>query len=312
VRLMRSVRLLPSGNGSAMTGPSDGASERFVVHPPAELAAIVRIAAVPDIPFASFAHALQPKVDDEGELVDWVLSSAVLDPAPARGVSVSDYWAWRRCWEQRHWLGPVTNAVALVAHTARLAGDQSGPLADLLPTEALLAGADADVVVGALERALASIATARQLVNNGGGNGLGFIDDTPRRRARAGLARTWSPIDGDEVLAAAARTRVVADPTPGLTVEHHGDTGRRTIALQRVDFTGDEAVLFGPGGVETRIPQNDARPLGWLVPGALSWRVRPVPLSLVWGSLIDGLEAAVSLSAAHGGMIRLTTTSPLG
>ena len=295
-----------------MTGPPDGASERFVVHPPPELAAIVRIAAVPDIPFASFAHALEPKLDEEGELVDWVLSSTVLDPAPARGVSVGDYWAWRRCWEQRHWLGPVTNAVALVTHTRRLAEDDRGPLDALLPTEALLAGTDADVVVGALERASAAIATARHLVSHGGGNGLGFIDDTPRRRARAGLARTWSPTDGDEVLAAAARTRVVADPAPGLTVEHHGDTGRRTIALQRVDFTGDEAVLFGPAGVETRIPQSDARPLGWLVPGALIWRVRPVPLALVWGSLIDGLEAAVSLAAAHGGMIRLTTTSPLG
>ena len=48
------------------------------------------------------------------------------------------------------------------------------------------------------------------------------------------------------------------------------------------------------------------------MPGALIWRVRPVPLALVWGSLIDGLEAAVSLAAAHGGMIRFTTTSPLG
>ena len=295
-----------------MTEPPDGAPERFVVHPPAELAAIVRIAAVPDIPFASFAHALQPKIDEAGELVDWVLSSAVLDPAPARGVSVSDYWEWRRCWEQRHWLGPVTNAVALVTHTRRLMGDDDGPLDELLPTEALLAGTDADVVIGALAHALSSIATARQLVHNGGGNGLGFIDDTPRRRARPGLARTWSPIDGEEVLAAAARTRVIADPAPALTVEYHGDTGRRTVALQRVDFTGDEAVLFGPAGVEMRIPQSDARPLGWLVPGALSWRVRPVPLTLVWGSLVDGLEAAVSLSAAHGGMIRLTTTSPLG
>jgi hypothetical protein len=159
---------------------------------------------------------------------------------------------------------------------------------------------------------LASIVTTRHLVNTGGGSGLAFIDDTPRRRARPGLARTWSPIDGEEVLAAAAHTRVVADPAPGLTVEHHGETGRRTIALQRVDFTGDEAVLVGAAGVETRIPQSDARPLGWLVPGALRWHVRPVPLALVWASLIDGLEAALALSAAHGGLIRLTTTSPLG
>ena len=246
-----------------------------------------------------------------GELVDWVLSSAVLDPAPARGVSVSDYWAWRRCWEQRHWLGPVTNAVALVTHTGRLAGDESGPLADLLPTEALLAGADADVVVGALERALASIATARQLVNNGGGNGLGFIDDTPRRRARAGLARTWSPIDGDEVL---ARRRARGSSPIRPRVSPSSITATPAAEPLRCSGWTSPATrqCFGPGGVETRIPQNDARPLGWLVPGALSWRVRPVPLSLVWGSLIDGLEAAVSLSAAHGGMIRLTTTSPLG
>ena len=295
-----------------MTGPPDDASERFVVHPPPELAAIVRIAAVPDIPFASFAHALQPKLDEEGELVDWVLTSAVLDPAPAVGVSVRDHWDWRRCWEQRHWLGPVTNAVALVTHTGRLAGNLDSPLDELLPMDAVLAGRDADVVVGELEQALASIATARRLVNTGGGIGLGFIDDTPRRRARQGLARTWSPNDGDEVLAAAARTRVVADPAPGLTVEHHGETGRRTVSLQRVDFTGDEVVLFGPAGVQTRIPQSDARPLGWLVPGALRWRVRPVPLPLVWGSLIDGLEAAVSVATAHGGLIRFTTSSSLG
>ena len=143
-----------------MTGPPDDASERFVVHPAPELAAIVRIAAVPDIPFASFAQALQPLLDEQGELVDWVLTSAVLDPAPTRGVSVGDYWAWRRCWEQRYWLGPVTNAVALVTHTGRLAGTADGPLDELLPMDALLTGIDADVVVGELEHALASVATA--------------------------------------------------------------------------------------------------------------------------------------------------------
>ena len=188
----------------------------------------------------------------------------------------------------------------------------NGPLDDLLPTEALLAGTDADVVVGALERALASIASARQLVNNGGGNGLGFIDDTPRRRARPGLARTWSPIDGDEVLAAAARTRVVADPAPALTVEHTAIPAAERSRCSGWTSPATRQCSSGRPASRRGFPQSDARPLGWLVPGALSWRVRPVPLTLVWGSLIDGLEAALSLSAAHGGMIRLTTTSPLG
>jgi hypothetical protein len=44
----------------------------------------------------------------------------------------------------------VTNAVALVAHTGRLSGGDDGPLDELLPMGALLAGTDADVVVGEL------------------------------------------------------------------------------------------------------------------------------------------------------------------
>ncbi|MGD9701948.1 MAG: hypothetical protein AB7Q42_16065 [Acidimicrobiia bacterium] len=295
-----------------MSGPSGHASERFVVYPPPELAAVVRTAAVPDIPFASFAHALQPLTDEQGELVDWVLTAGVLDTAPARGASVGDYWEWRRCWEQRHWLGPVTNAAALVTHTRRLAGGTRGPLDDLLPMATLLAGADADVVVDDLDEALESVATARRLVTVAGGSGLGFIDDTPRRRPRPGLARTWWSADGDDLLAAAVNTRVVAGPAPSLTVVLESEQGQQSVTLHRVDFTGDDALLISEAGAEARISQSDARPLGWLVPGAIRWHVRAVPLSLVWGDLIDGLESALSVAAAHGGLMRLTTTSPLG
>jgi hypothetical protein len=295
-----------------MTGRSDDASERFVVHPPAELSAVVRTAAVPDIPFASFASALQPVHDGAGNLVDWLLTAAVLDAPPTRGASVSDYWEWRRCWEQRMWLGPVTNVAALVTHVRRLGGGEAGLLDDVLPADRVLAGDEVDVVVGDVEATLQSIEAARQLVAAAGGRGLGFVDDTPRRRSRPGLARTWPPVGGEELLAAAANTRVVAGPETALSVVHQGANGLRTIELERVDFAGDQAVLVATGGDELRIDQLDARPLAWLVPGALRWHVRPVALVTVWAAVFDGLSAALSVAAAHGGLMRLTTSSPLG
>jgi hypothetical protein len=294
-----------------MTGRSDEPPERFAVHPPAELYAVVRTAAVPDIPFASFAHALKPVHDDAGVLVDWVLTAAVLDPAPTRGSSVADYWDWRRCWEQRVWLGPVTNAAALVTHARRL-GPDSVVLDEILPVDRLLAGENVDVVVDDPQASIDALAAVRAALAAAGGRGLGFVDDTPRRRPRPGLSRTWPPSGVSEVLAAAAGTRVVAGPECTLTVEHQAETGRRSIVVERVDLIGENVTIVGPDGAEMHLEQHEARSLAWLVPGSLRWHVRPVALVTVWTAIFDGLESALSVAADHGGLMRLTTSSPLG
>jgi len=290
-------------------GGNDRTGERgFVVMPPADLVAVVRTAAVPDIPYAALADVLEPVRDADQGVVDWVLTSELFERRRAAGDLVAGYWAWRSRWEQRIGLGPVSNAVALVRHTRRLAGAGPGPLDDLLPLERLVAGQDVDIVID-LDHHWDALEEARQLVVRAGGIGLGFVDET--RDGAVGFARTWPPVGGEQLLAASSEVSVIAGPGPELRVELRDQDGERATTVERVDLTGEDTVVTSPTGETLRIAGPSARPLAWVVPGSARWRVRTVDLVVVWAELFAGMLGALSVAAEHGGLIRLTTASPL-
>lgn len=278
-----------------------------MILPSPDLVAVVRTAAVPDIPFASLAHVLEPVYDADHHLVDWALSSAVLERRLSGTGTARAYWAWRARWEHRLVLGPVNNVVALVDHTRRLAGVGPGPLDELLQVDRLAAGIDTDLVID-LDHHPDALEEARQLVVRAGGDGLGFVDETI---ARSGLARTWPAVRGEQVLAAAGGVQVVAGPGAELWLVQGGPGGVPTVRVGRADLTGDDAIVTSPAGATVRIPQAAARPLAWVVPGSLRWRVRTVDLVVVWADVFAGMLSALSVAAEHGGVVRFTTAPAL-
>lgn len=279
-----------------------------VVLPPADLVAVVRTAAVPDIPFASLAGSLAPVRDAGGNLVDWVLSSEILQSRPAGGDVVRRYWEWRRRWEHRQSLGPLPNVVALVGHTRRLVGEGPGPLDDLFPVEQLLAGVDVDVVID-LDHHADVLEEARQLVVRAGGTGLGFVDLT--HAGRAGFARTWPAVGAEQVMAATGEAWVVAGPGAELRIVRSVPQGEQSTLIQQVDLAGEQAAVTSPSGEVLQLPQTVARVLAWVVPGSLRWRLRTIDLVVVWAEVFRGMLDAMSVAAEHGGVIRLTASVPL-
>jgi len=66
------------------------------------------------------------------------------------------------------------------------------------------------------------------------------------------------------------------------------------------DLRGDTVILLNDRGSSLRLSQDDARPLGWLVPRSLRWHVRQIPLVVVWSKLFDGMVAALRVAIDAG------------
>lgn len=288
--------------------PIDGSSD-WVVLPPAEVLAVVDLAAVPQIPFAALRGSLVPVRDDDGRLVDWtLLASALTDPE-----AMATYWQWRRRWRSSWPVGSVANLVALVRIAAEIGhglGTQLGGLLDAL------AAVEADDVVWPLEDADALLveldALRLALIDTiEAGPGAGLVDETPGPGRVTGLARTWVPDDVELVLAATGSTAVVVRPWEGLVVLHGGPHYRAFPGVVHADLVPDPAIVTNDVGERLELTSDDARPLAWLVPRSLRWHVRTTPLVTVWTSLFVGLPDAVAAARATGSELRFTTELPV-
>lgn len=284
--------------------PIDGSSD-WVVLPPAEVLAVVDVAAVPEIPFAALRGSLVPVRDDAGRLVDWTLIASALDDPEA----MATYWQWRRRWRTSWPVGSTANLVALVRIAGEI-GHGLGPhLGALL---AALATVEADEVAWPLDDADALLleldALRLALIDTiEAGPGAGLVDETPGPGRVAGLARTWVPDDVELVLAATGSTAVVVRPWEGLVVLHGGPHYRAFPGVVHADLVHDPAVVTNDLGEQLELSSDEARPLAWLAPRSLRWHVRTTPLVTVWTSLFVGLPEAVHAAAASGAELRFTT-----
>jgi hypothetical protein len=288
--------------------PIDGSSD-WVVLPPAEVLAVVDVAAVPEIPFAALRGSLVPVRDEAGRLVDWTLVASALDDPEA----MSTYWGWRRRWRTSWPIGSVANLAALV-RTATDIGHRLGP--HLAPLLDALASVEADDVCWPLDDADALLveldALRLALVDTvEAGPGTGIVDETPGPGRVTGLARTWVADEDEQVLSATGSTAVVVRPWDGLVVLHGGPHYRAFPGVVHVDLLDDPAVVTNDLGERLELTSDEARPLAWLVPRALRWHVRPTPLVTVWTSLLVGLPDAVRAACAVGSELRFTTAVPL-
>jgi hypothetical protein len=76
--------------------------------------------------------------------------------------------------------------------------------------------------------------------------------------------------------------------------------------VSAVDLRNDLAVVLSERGASLRLPLDECRPLGWMVPRSLRWHVRAVPLVVVWAPLFQGLTQALHAVIADGGWIEIT------
>ena len=281
--------------------------DAWVVLPPPEILATVDIAAVPQIPYASLRSVLIPVRDDDGRLVDWHLSATAMDEAE----TMAEFWAWRRRWRSSWPIGPVSNIAALLRTADEMGHHVGEELAVLLRQLAGVEGGevvfDSDEV--AVDELLAQIEALRLALIDTieAGPGAGIVDDTPSASRQPGLSRAWVPDDVEHVLAATASTAVVVRPGDGLVLLHDGPRFRSLSWVTTVDLRSDPVVVTDDQGEQVELAQDQARPLGWLVPRSVRWHVRTVPLVTVWTALLTGLPEALLSAAGIGAEVRFTT-----
>ncbi len=277
--------------------------------PPAEVLAVVDLAAVPEIPFAALRGSLLAIRDDAGRIVDWhLVASALADPE-----AMATYWQWRRRWRTSWPIGSVANIVALVRIAAEIGHGLGRHLGGLLDALTTVEGEDVAVPLDDTDALLVELDALRLALIDTveAGPGAGLVDETPGPGRVAGLARTWVPDDIELVLAATGSTAVVVRPWEGLVVLHGGPHYRSFPGVVHVDLVHDPAVITNDLGEHLELTSDEARPLAWLAPRSVRWHVRTTPLVTVWTSLFVGLPDAVHAACSVGSDLRFTTEMPL-
>lgn len=264
------------------------------VRPTGVLVAVVRTAPVPDIPLAALLPRLEPIASGEGGIADWRFHVEGLDDA----ATLREYQAWRASWERTWDLGPISNVASFALLAAISEGGAATELITLLndmvgdPGRARLDPAAAEPVLTALDSLRARLAASPA-------TGMGIVDETPRHDPPSGFALTWAVPAEPNVLAADDHVAVLEHPTDGLVLDDTGSGRRLVTDINLVDLTGEQVFVKGADGV-FGFQADEVRPLGWVLPGALTWRVRPIPLVTVWSRLFMRLPAAVdAATTAH-------------
>ena len=106
-----------------------------------------------------------------------------------------------------------------------------------------------------------------------------------------------------ELLAADRSTAVVVDPTDGLLVIDRATGDRRIADVVETDLRGEVVVVTNRLGDTIELEAAAARPLAWIVPTSLRWKVRPIPEVVVWSAVFSRLPDALSVAAATDGVV---------
>jgi hypothetical protein len=286
------------GMQEAMERAGDPA-EHWVVFPPPPLVARVIVGPVPDVPLAELAGFIEPSADDEGRIVDWVFNRVGSHDA----ADLKAYSEWRRSWERAWELGPLTNLRTLQRIVAGM-GDVPRVVALLAslvarPEAARIEPSDVADLLTQLDAVRAAIAGDGRL-------GTAIVDQTPRRRSTVGFSRTWTTPDEPELVAANTTTAVLLDPTDGLVVVEQANGLRRITDVVETDLRGEVVVVTNRSGETIELEAAAARPLAWIVPASLRWKVRPIPEVVVWSGLFARLPDALRVAAATHEVISFT------
>lgn len=277
-----------------MTSGEHPTTDPWVSLPPAELFAVVGMNPAPDIALASIRDLLQPVHDEAGQLIDWLLDASRFDDHDA----VRGYMNWRRAWRQQWPIGNVANLASLRDEAADVV--PNGMLVELLDGLVRADGQHIDVAPDRVNRLADDLATIRLALSVDQRAGVGIIDDMPTSSRGGGLARTWAHPTSELVLASSTVTAAVIRPESGLTVLYGGPEHATFADVTGVDLRAEPVLAMNRRGASLRLSQEQARPLGWLVPRSLRWHLRAIPIVVVWALTFDGLGRALAAAVQSG------------
>jgi hypothetical protein len=271
-----------------------------VTFPDPPVVAVLPVDAVPTAPPDSLApyvvRVATPSADD------WVLT----DDAIAFGADlvVQHYLGWRSTWVRELELDPLTSLLVLAdvlddgETAARWGNDWFAGRSTRVSDPAFLADC---------------LAVAHETVLARGETGWGFVNATPGRPT-IGLARAWSPAGGSHVLAATAEVRVTIEREAGVCVHLDDPSDDRhrdhVVGVDEVLVEEDAVHVIAASG-RLELDHRQARPLAWVVPGAMRWRVRQVPEVLVWAKTFHRLALACEASIRGAVPLELRVGFPI-
>lgn len=277
-------------------------ADPWVLLPPVELVARVVTGPAPRIPLASIAHLIAPRYDAEGEVDDWVLHASELEHHDA----VAEFRRWRATWRREWPIGPISNLASLRDEIAEIDHDLDRQLGGVLQRIVMSGGTGVPLPASSAEHLLLELETVRLAVSVDDRLGSGIVDDMPARTRSTGLARTWAEPRDEVLLTGTSTTTLVLRPGQGLVLVHNGAEHTTFPNVTAVDLRHDQAIILNERGSSLRLPLDECRPVGWMVPRSLRWHVRPVPLVLVWAPLFQGLAEALRAVTADGGWVEIT------
>jgi hypothetical protein len=275
----------------------DGSHDRDVLFPGQPLVASIWSDA-PDAAPESLVPFVSPVVEN-GRARDWVLTSDVIAIAD---VSVPGrYSQWRSTWMSAWMLEPDTSLRRLLALASESFADEE--LTQWCTSIEAALASDRGCVVddGDLAALRAQSEQLRDLVRERDESGYGIVDATPGRSA-SGLAYGWSSYGGPELVASNSDMQVWMTPDRGLVVtiaDPRGSGRRLDIDVTEMTIV-DDVVVVESTDATWELSSKTARPLAWLVPGALRWRVRKVPEVIVWSKTLSLLPECIDLAREQG------------
>jgi hypothetical protein len=81
---------------------------------------------------------------------------------------------------------------------------------------------------------------------------------------------------------------------------------RRITDVVETDLRGEVVVVTNRSGETIELEAAAARPLAWIVPTSLRWKVRPIPEVVVWSGLFARFPDALRVAAATDEVISFT------
>jgi len=274
----------------------------WVLLPPVELVARVVSGPAPQMPLASIAHLLPPRHDAVGRIDDWALHASDLEHHDA----VVEFRRWRATWRPEWPIGPISNLASLCDEIADIEHDLDRQLGPLLHRVVMSGGTGVPLTEASAQHLLLELETVRLAISVDDRNGSGIVDDMPTLTRSDGLARAWAPPRDEVLVTGTSTTTLVLRPGQGLVLVHHGAEHIVFPNVSAVDLRNDPAIILNDRGSSLRLPLDECRPLGWMVPRSLRWHLRPVPLVVVWAPLFQGLAQALRSVMADGGWIEIT------
>lgn len=263
----------------------------------------------PEVPPRPLVPYVLPVVEN-GRLRDWAPTSDVI--AFADVTVPHQYAEWRSTWVSAWMLDPSNSARRLLALAA-----ESTPEKDLAVWRRSISSALGSDRGGWVRHDdLVSLESEsellRVLVRERDEIGYGIVDATSGRVA-PGLAYAWSTFGGPELIASNDQMKVWMTPDRGLVVTlAPGDANDRPIDIEVIEvaYVEDVAVIESHDST-WEISLDRAKPLAWLVPGALRWRVKQIPEVIVWSKTLTSLPECVENARASELPIWVGTDTPL-